>query len=183
MGWHWGILAGSGAGGAGAYELISTTVLSSTSASVTFSSITSSYKHLQLRMITRNASSGTNLPMITFNSSSTGYSQHRLYGSGSAVFSDANTSTTQIIPFTGPGTNDTTGIFMPAVIDILDYAATTKNKTLRAFAGAEMSSTGDVVGIVSGLWANTAAISSLNISALTGTFSIGSRFSLYGIKG
>lgn len=177
-----GILASAG-GAAAAYELISTTVLGSATSSVTFSSIVSTYKHLQIRTTYRRADAGTMLAMLTFNGSGTGYAWHRLYGTGSAVYSDATTSTTQILTFAGPSSNDTAGIFMPAIYDVLDYASTTKNTTVRAFTGAEMNSSPDVVMLSSGLWANTSAVTSLTLASLAGNFAIGSRFSLYGIKG
>lgn len=184
MGWHWGVLASSGGGAAGAYELISTTVLSSATASVSFSSIPSTYKHLQIRMVTRSSTNATTVAKITFNSTTTGYAKHRLYGNGSSVFSDATTSTTSFTTVTGPGTSDSSGIYMPEIIDILDYASTVKNKTIRAFSGAEMSNTGDVIGLVSGLWQNTSAITSILFEGLSASsFAIGSRFSLYGVKG
>lgn len=118
--------------------------------------------------------------MLTFNGSGTGYAQHRMYGNGSTVASDNSTSTTQILAMTGPGGSDTTGIFMPQIIDILDYSQTSKNKTARIFTGAHMNNTASVVALTSGLWANTSAISSINLAALSGSYQVGSRFSLYG---
>ncbi len=177
-----GILASAG-GAAGAYELISTNVLTSATSSVTFSSIVSTYKHLQIRTTYRRADAGTMLAMLTFNGSGTGYAWHRLYGSGTTVSSDNSTGTTQILTFGGPSSNDTSGIFMPSIYDVLDYASTSKTKTVRALTGTEMNSTADVVCLSSGLWNNTSAVSSLTIASLAGNFAIGSRFSLYGIKG
>lgn len=179
-----GILAASGGGAAGAYELISTTVLGAATSSVTFSSIVSTYKHLQIRTTYRRADAGTMLAMLTFNGDTgSNYSWHRLYGQGAAVYSDSSTSTTQILTHSGPSSSDTAGIFMPSVYDVLDYASTTKNKTVRAVTGAEMSSTADVIGLTSGLWVNTSAVTSLTLASLVGNFATGSRFSLYGIKG
>jgi hypothetical protein len=67
------------------------------------------------------------------------------------------------------------------LIDILDYASTTKNKTLRGFTGADLNGSGNS-NIVSGLWINTAAITSIQIIAEATAFKAGSTFALYGIK-
>ena len=69
----------------GAYELISTTILSTTATSVTFSSIPSTYKHLQIRYIARATTGGVANFTMTFNGTSSGYSYHGLYGDGASA--------------------------------------------------------------------------------------------------
>jgi len=172
------------AGAAGAFELISTQTLSSTATTISFSSLPSNYSHLQIRYSVRQSTTGTLLAMLNFNSDTgANYAWHRLYGNGSTVSSDATSSTTQILALTAPGGSDTTGVFMPAIVDILDYRSTAKNKTVRFLTGCETNNTARVVGLTSGLWASTAAVSSLTLTALSGSFAIGSRFSIYGVKG
>jgi len=67
------------------------------------------------------------------------------------------------------------------VLDILDAYSTTKNKTIRSLSG--MTGGANNLQLYSGLWNNTAAISSLNIFPGATNFVAGSRFSLYGIRG
>lgn len=167
-------------GGATDFQLISTQVLGATATSVTFNSIPSTFRHLQIRSVIRQSTTGTMLSMLTFNGSGTGYAWHRMYGTGSLVASDNSISTTQILAMPGPGGSDTSGIFMPQIIDVLDYGQTNKNKTVRTLTGAHMTNTQSVVALTSGLWANTAAVTSVNLAALSGSFAVGSRFSLYG---
>ncbi len=177
-----GFFAASGGAAAGAYELISTTVLGADTASVTFSSIDQTYKHLELRIVGRNNDSGgtqNNLRM-TVNGSSTGYAYHRLGGNGSSVTSIAATSATQFYVGALP-TNAQTSQSGAAVISILDYASVSKNKTIRSFFGASASDA-STVGLYSGLWTSTSAITSI-LLLTSGSFVAGSRFSLYGIKG
>ena len=69
-----------------------------------------------------------------------------------------------------------------SIIDIIDYASTTKNKTVRAFFGLDLNGSGSVT-LGSGLWMNTNAITDININAAADPMAAGSTFALYGIKG
>lgn len=178
------MLAGNDGFDPSSFQLISTQILSGSASSVTFSSLPSTYSHLQIRYVVRQSTAGTIIPMLNFNGdTAANYAWHRLYGNGTTVNSDSSISTTQILALTGPGGSDTAGVFMPAIVDILDYRSTSKNKTVRYLTGAEMNNTARVMALTSGLWASTAAVSSLTLTALSGSFAIGSRFSIYGVKG
>lgn len=175
-----GFWATAGGGGASSdYELISTTILGSTTASITFSSIPSTYKHLQIRMVGRLASVTNNLMLVTLNGDSgANYSWHSLTGSDTSVTSTGAASQTSMsMGVVGYNTNIHSG----SIIDILDYSQTTKNKTLRSLHGV---CDGIVrIGVHSGLWMNTAAVSSITIANNNASYASGSRFSLYGVKG
>lgn len=177
-----GILASSGGGAGGSFELISTTTLGSTQASVTFdvSTYASTYKHLQIRKMARADVSDWS-SHIRFNSDTgSNYSWHQLGGDGSSVFSSAGTSQTQMLVGKQPVTSDANN-FTADVIDILDPFVTTKNTTIRSFNG--YAGTAPVVILRSGAWYNTAAVTSITVTQLSGNFVSGSRFSIYGIKG
>lgn len=176
-----GVLAASGAGAAGAFEQISTTILTSTTSTVTFSSIPSTYKHLQLRITGGLATATNNQMLVRFNSDSgTNYAWHSLTGSDTSVTSTAGT-TQSAISSGVVGYNANT--FSASIIDILDYSSTSKNKTLRSLHGVNVSGGIVRVGLHSGLWLNTAAISTITISNNNASYAAGSRFTLYGIKG
>jgi hypothetical protein len=68
------------------------------------------------------------------------------------------------------------------VIDILDYANVNKYTTIRVLGGADLNGSG-AINLVSGLWMNTAAVTSFLISADSGNLAQYSSFALYGIKG
>jgi hypothetical protein len=176
-----------GGAAAGAYELISSTVLGSTTASVTFSSIPNTYKHLQVRMAARIATAtGTNgveFDLRLNSDSGANYASHRLYGDGTSVTSTAASAQNQMAVLQGlPSASQTAGIFGAAVIDILDYASTTKNKTLRTLNG--YNGVSNRISMHSGLWVSTAAVNSILVYDINAfSFASGSRFSLYGIKG
>lgn len=167
----------------GAMIPLITTTLSTTTASVTFSNIPAVYSHLQIRGIARtNAASTADYPQIRFNSDSgSNYAHHLLYGDGSAAGVAATTSTDIISASYITGVNSTASIFGAFVIDVLDYANTSKYKTMRALGGADQNGSGQL-RYYSGLWMSTSAINSITITAFTGSFVQYSQFALYGIK-
>lgn len=183
-----GILALSGAVGGGAYELIESQVLASSAASVTFSSIPQDYKHLQIRAVIRTdrAASGTNV-QAHYNSDTGGnYRFHNLYGTGASVFSnDSGASATRAIYKLAAAASSVANNYSPMVADILDYSSTTKNTTTRVFHGFDDPNFGgSEVGLQSSVWLNTAALTSITFTDFTAAnLGIGTRFSLYGIRG
>jgi hypothetical protein len=158
----------------GAYESISTvTVGGGGSATITFSSIPSTYEHLQVRIMAV-TNTTANSATTTFNG--TNGRTHWLTGNGSSV-SAAGDATKIFFPLTqGSTTAPCVGI-----MDILDYANTNKYKTTRALEGYDTNGAGNV-SLTSGLWQSTSAINSITITAV-GTFNEYSQFALYGIKG
>lgn len=176
-----------GAGGAaGAYELISSSILGSSATSVTFdTSSLSAYKHLQVRMTARSdrASSGAQATIVLNNDTAgTNWSYHILTGSGSGVGSSGFADTNGYVG-TVPASTIESNVFAGIVFDLLDFGSTSKNKTIRSFSGY-MSSTGKGVNLNSTAWRNTAAVTSLKIECgSAANFITGSRFSLYGIVG
>ena len=156
------ISQGGGGNGGGAFELISTTISDGSIQSVTFSSISSTYKHLQLR-ITANANLATRYHKITFNGSATGYRDHKLYGNGSSVTSTDSTPSADagVAVTTLNDVPSSTNHFGAVIMDILDYGNTNKNKTVRALSGA--ASAVNQIMLSSDLWANTVAITSLTV--------------------
>jgi len=172
----------------GSYESIATvTVGVLGSASIDFSSIPSTYKHLQVRYIARDNRAATNSDdiMIRFNNdSNTGnYNSHRLIGNGSSVSSDRVTGFAGTLSAFVSGSTATANAFGAGVTDILDYASTSKYKTTRSVGGNDDNTGGGYVELVSGLWLSTSATNQLTIYPLNGTlFSQYSSFALYGIK-
>jgi hypothetical protein len=182
-----GVLSAAGVSGFDSdYELIASEILGSSQTSVTFSSLgtySSTYKHLQIRYTGR--SDGPNADdtlRVRFNSDTgSNYVFHQLGGSSTTVFSSALTSQTGTYPAQFAGSAAAANIFGSGVIDILDPYSASKNTTVRGLAGI----TGGVnlVLLRSGLWVNTASITTITIDADTGTNLVaGSRFSLYGIR-
>ena len=166
------------------YESIATVSLGSSQSSISFTSIPSTYKHLQVRGILRNAS-GSNVGggKVTFNSDTTSgnYTFHRLVGDGSSASAYGQSGLDFILRSVNNGV--TAGIFGASVVDILDYADTNKYTTTRALTGADINGVNGVLGLYSQLWLNTAAITSITVTPSETNFAQYSQLALYGIKG
>lgn len=169
----------------GAYDSLATVTLSATTATVTFSGIPSTYKHLQLRIMGRSTrtSSTSNAMTYTFNGSATGYGYtHRLYGQGSGSgAADAPLGSTYSFGPSIATDASTSGIMGVAVMDVLDYANTAKYKTTRILGGHDNNGSGEIF-LTSGLWQNTAAITSISLSIDSFSWTANSTFALYGVK-
>lgn len=159
--------------------------LTSAQSTVTFSNIPQTFDHLQIRLIARSTTAAASAnSFLTFNGNSgSNYASHILRGDGASTpTSGAYTSQTFIYSAEIPAASATTGIFGPAIIDVLDYRSTSKNKTVRQLHGHDRNGAGAIV-FASGLFfATPAAITSLTFTT-TGNFDINSNFALYGVKG
>jgi hypothetical protein len=160
-----------------AYESISTvTVGGGGAGSITFSSIPSDYTHLQVRAFWKSSSGAELKVAINSDTTDANYYRHYLQGSGSAAQAGAGVNRSIM------GYNGSTAYFEATISDILDYTNTNKYKVFRTLWGYDANGSG-YVGMTSGLWSNTSAITTLNLSPTAGTFSEYSSFALYGIKG
>lgn len=167
------------------YESIATvTVGAGGSSTITFSSIPSTYTHLQLRILGKNnaADNGAWNIFLNFNSSaSTSNTFHYLLGDGASVSAGASTGNTHCIAGVFAGSTTTT--FSNSIIDILDYKNTNKYKTIRSLNGVDFNGSGSM-RFYSNLWQSTQAISSIDITSEgSKTITQYSHFALYGIKG
>ena len=177
------MLAGNPAYSPSSYESIATATGTGSSATLTFNSIPSGFKHLKLRGIVQAVGGGTSGAMnLIFNSdTATNYSEHRLQGNGttpSAIGSANSTSIYVARPVRNTSYSNTLGAF---VIDILDYGSTTKNKTLRALSGYEINGEG-IIMVLSGAWLSTNAITSITLTDSSFNLSTKTTVALYGIK-
>lgn len=184
---------------ANAYELIQTIGISANSiTTIDFQSIPQIYKHLQMRFTYQVNTSNTNQYQLAILPNSDGSTSdnamHWLYGNGSSVISMSASNQTMggqgLIPYPAPnpaGINvnpsSTQSQFLGGIVDFVDYASTTKNKTIRAFSGYSMSNSNNI-SLASSVWTDTSAINRIFMYCSNGPqFTIGTRFSLYGIKG
>ena len=162
-----------------AYESIATvTVGSGGQSSISFTSIPSTYKHLQVRGILRNTTATSTLLLNLNSDSGANYARHRLSGDGASATAAAASGSTYAGIGDAPSTAST---FYATIIDILDYADTTKNKTIRNLYGYDLNGSGEV-GIRSNLWASTLAVNALSFTVGANQFAQFSSFALYGIK-
>jgi len=170
------------------FESISTVTVSTTAATVTFSSIPSTYTHLQIRAMSVNTAGALgNYTILNFNGDTgSNYSWHYVMSDGSTAYSSASSATGSIrFDQVRGGTNSNT-YPQSTVFEILDYASANKNKTTRALDGGNGNGAGGV-SLNSGAWYNTNAITSIVLSSYSSgapsLFGTNSSFALYGIKG
>lgn len=164
------------------YVPLANVTLGATTGSVTFSSISQSYKDLVIVITARQTASytGNQLKFIYNGDTGTNYSEVTIQGNGSTASSgsDANIN----FGFLGgtPSANAAAGLFGNMVISIFDYSVTNKHKTSLSRsnnANAEVLS-------VAMRWASTSALNTITIYPDTNTgssFVAGSSFTLYGI--
>jgi len=168
-----------------AYDSIATTTLSSTTATITFSSIPATYTHLQIRLIGRcnRTIEASDAVLMRFNSdTSSNYSYHGLYGDGSSAGSYAGASSTFSIIMDCTAAGAAASIFAAGVCDILDYANTNKYKTVRSLHGFDRNGAG-TMQLASSNWRNTNAITSIDLTPANGSFVQYTSAALYGVKG
>ena len=165
-------------------SLQTVTVGSGGASSITFSSIPSTYTHLQMRYFSRGtyATSSPTAVAYRFNSDTgSNYAIHYLYGDGSATTAGAFTSVT--VGYAGNMSDafNSSNVFGAGVMDILDYANTNKYKTTRSIDGYDANGSGQAL-MHSGLWQSTSAITSITLIAGAGNFDQYSSFALYGVN-
>ena len=158
------------------YTPIATTTLGSAQATVTLSSIPSSYTDL-VAVINIGSTSGSNDFCQARVNGDTGsnYSATILYGTGSTAASVRFTNDTVLY---GPQVNGGSVVNSMLITNFMNYSNTTTYKTTlmrSAHAGGE-------VDAVASLWRSTAAINSITWKLNSGAnFVAGSTFTLYGI--
>ena len=157
------------------YTPIATTTLGSNQSSVTFN-LFSGYTDLVLITNVKATVAGRDL-LLQFNGDTgTNYSRTFVTGDGTTA-SSARTSNYSSIIMDYWGFADT-GFVQMNITHIMNYSNSTTYKTTLSRASNANSGTDAVVG----LWRSTAAITSMNISAISsGVFATGSTFTLYGI--
>ena len=166
------------------YTLISSQVLGSSAASVTFSSIPSTYKDLVVRcsLRTDRTAATSDAILITLNSDTgTNYSYTSFYGSGTAAGSSTNSLANNAYnPYTDSNTA-TANTYGSHEFYIPNYAGN-KNKPFSSINAMENNTTAAFLFAIANLYSSTTAISSISFAPNGGTnFLTYSSFYLYGI--
>ena len=159
------------------YTLLDSSVLTSEVATVTFSSIPSTYRDLVVIAVCSPTVYAGDFA-IKFNGD-TGTNYNWVFMNGSASVTSGAQSGVSRLKLQGqsdPQADDVNFV----KIDILDYAQTDKHKSLLSRFN---STDGGAVVATAGRWASTSAINSLTFYMQDGdNFNIGGTFYLYGIE-
>jgi hypothetical protein len=140
---------------------------------------------LQIRAIARGTGGAWNFLTFNGDTTQTNYYGHELAGNGSSAYANAYPGGSSPVGIQLFVTYGFSNIFTGAVIDILDYTSTNKNKTVRCLSGwdGNGSTPPGEVRLDSGLWSKTPeAITSLSLVTNGGNYQQYSQFALYGIK-
>jgi hypothetical protein len=178
-----GFLGSGVAVSASSYESIATAVGTGASGVITFNSIPATYKSLQIRWLLKSATAGQFLAMQFNSDTANNYSHHILYGNGTSAQATGSATTNRMIPGARiTGSNATYPNI--GIIDIIDYADTSKYKTARYSYGLDANNTvAGEIALGSGLWQSTSAVTTITLTLTTANLSTDSTFALYGIKG
>jgi hypothetical protein len=182
-----GTLSSGVAAATGSYESIASATGTGSSPTITFSSIPSGYVALQLRVLVRSTEAGagkSNLIIKLNNDSTTAnYRTHQLTGDGSSVSATSTTGSA------GLRFNDTlsrggqpANVMATQIIDIQNYTGAI-NRTVRMFSGMDANDATGILGLYSGLYISTTAITQIDYTCPDGNLSTSTVISLYGIKG
>jgi len=151
------------------YIPLQTITLGSAASSVTFASIPQTYRDLVL-VVNGTASTGLD-NRIQFNGdTASNYSEVRMYGVGTAGSDTTAGGNIRIGDLYSTQSNN--------IVQVMDYSATEKHKTILSRGNSATNST----IAIAGRWASTSTITSINVFVATGNYVSGSTFSLYGIE-
>lgn len=177
-----GIIASSKLKSSGSFDSIATvTVGSGGASSIQFTSIPTTYKHLHLRMFLKADATTNGTPTLVYNNDTTSfYTYHDVYSTGSSV-SWTGASTNYGGQWYVLGGQNANG-FAVYVTDILDYASTSKNKTIRTMMGFDNNGSGRAYFASQTYLNSGTAITSLTLTMQSGNASQYSHAALYGIK-
>jgi hypothetical protein len=159
------------------YTPIATTTLGSSQATVTFSSFTG-YTDVILVASARGTSTSSQIYATLNSDSGSNYSYTELFGYSGGAISDRASNQTQMRLYGMARSDYTANIFGYVQAHFQNYSNATTFKTVIT-RGSSDSST-DVASRVH-LYRSTSALTSISLAPSTGSFAIGSTFTLYGI--
>jgi hypothetical protein len=164
-------------------ELITiVTVGSGVVASVTLpatGTIPATYTDLKVLVSARTTDTNSKVMDISFNGNTSSFTNTYLLASDNSAISGADFSRFSNLQNSSSNTSDT---FSNGEIYIPNYAGSNN----KSYSGDGVQETNASLGVnlvfVSGLWSNTAAITSITLNPVVGSFVSNSTFYLYGIK-
>jgi hypothetical protein len=152
------------------YTALATVTLGTSASSVTFSSIPATYRDL-IFVFSGTAVSTTGLGLRFNSDTGSNYNYVQMYGTGSLTFSNTQSGTSLDIGVIGSGQSDNH-------LQIMDYSATDKHKTILARVNSESWAN---IRAAAGRWANTSAINNIQVIGTGANFAAGLTLSLYGV--
>lgn len=159
-------------------ELIEAKSLTTTTASITFTSIPQTYTDLMILISARGDAAGQRDCYISFNSSTSNFTNKYMEMSNNLV---ASGTTARYIGAVS-GTTTTANVFSNANIYIPNYTSSEYKSFSGDFVTENNAQSTQVLTLSAHLWSNTAAITSIGFAPSSGSFIQYSTFYLYGIN-
>lgn len=148
-----------------------------------FTNIPQNYQHLRLHFVIRSSGSGGEFAYYRFNGDGgNNYTNHQINGDGASATS-GNSALNNGYGYLGLIAKSTSlaNAFTKGIVEILDYASTTKYKTVRVLVGDDFNGSGHVA-LYSGIWPSFAPITAFEFGSGSGAATVtGTQYSLYGI--
>lgn len=155
------------------YTPLANLTLSGSASTVTFSSISGAYRDLVL--VANASSAASNSYLIRINGdTAANYYNVVMDADGTTATSGAGSNTSL---FSTSNINSITTTRSVLIHNFLDYTATDRHKPV---LGRVNNSTLGVAAMA-GRWANTSAITTIELRTFSSTFAAGSTFALYGV--
>lgn len=162
-------------------SIASSTVGAGGSASIVFSPIPQTYSHLQIRYLVASSVADNNVAIRFNGDTNANYTIHELTGGGAATASSGGLAAVGFARI-GYWQSGTLSFPYVGVVDILDYASSSKTTVIRCFNGTDTNSAGNV-RLISGMWTSTAAVTSITVYTVQQNLPQYSTVALYGIRG
>ena len=167
---------------ANTYTLIEAKTLTTTTASITFSSIPGTYTDLLLKISSRNNDIYNEIHFRFNGNSGNNYSGTNIYGNGSSAISSSSSSISSLQNLTVESVSgQTSDTFGNTELYIPNYTSS-NNKSVSADGVQENNATSAQAMLGAGIWAQTNAITSIEAFPSIGSFVAHSTFYLYGIS-
>ena len=171
---------------AGGHVLISEQILGSSAATVTFSSIPSTYSDLLLKVVARGTDAGAAVGVnMQFNGDTgSNYDRETASAAGTTITMAESLGITSIPIAAIAAGGAPANVANAFTIEVPGYKGTTFQKSAMAMVARKQgTSTGTIyVETRSGFWRSTSAITSIVLSLSAGSFATGSEFRLYGLR-
>jgi len=168
------------------FESIASVTLTSTASTISFTSISSSYTHLQIRYNSRHDNDTQNNMYMRLNSDNSSiYMRMYIFTDGTTIQTIEDINTDAMGYFSVANSSRTANNFGGGIINILDYKNTSKNKSVLARTGRAQQASGTTGILMSaGQWASTSAVDTITFGMFAGegNFVTNTTFALYGIK-
>lgn len=161
------------------FYAIQSSVLGSTSSTVTFADVPSTYTHLEVRVWASSATTNDDIYVRFNNDSSTSNYNSIWTGTNGTASPSSSNSITPGIYFGLNATAD--GVPWVGIMSIHDYKNSNNFKSAIVNSGSDRNGSGSLYHS-GGHWKSQSAVTRVDVVAASGVFAVGSMFALYGWK-